>query len=72
MRSQSLCAAGHARNTSDGRVEVVVQGPRDAVDRMVALLREEPSTTERPGRVTAVSTPIESAPRPDVTSFVER
>ena len=71
-RALELGLAGHARNTSDGRVEVVVQGGREAVDRMVLLLGEHPSSTERPGKVVSVSTPLESAPRPDVRGFVER
>lgn len=71
-RALELGLAGHARNTSDGRVEVVVQGPRDDVDRMVGLLRENPSGAGRPGVVASVSAPLESAPRPDVTGFVER
>lgn len=71
-RALELGLVGHARNTSDGRVEVVVQGPRGVVDRMVALLREQPSRTGRPGEVVSVSTPLESEPRPEVTGFVER
>lgn len=71
-RALELGLAGHARNTSDGRVEVVAQGPRGAVERLVRLLSEQPSTTHRPGAVDSVSTPLESEPRPDVTGFVER
>ena len=71
-RALELGLVGHARNTADGRVEVVAQGPRGAVDRLVRLLSEEPSTTHRPGAVVSVSTPLESEPRPDVTGFVER
>ncbi|MDT0213719.1 acylphosphatase [Rothia sp. ARF10] len=71
-RALELGLAGHARNTVDGRVEVVAQGPRGAVNRLVRLLSEEPSTTHRPGAVVSVSTPLESEPRPDVTGFVER
>lgn len=71
-RALELGLVGHARNTSDGRVEVVVQGTRGSVARLVELLREQPSTNHRPGDVTAVSTPLESQPRPDVRGFVER
>ena len=71
-RALELGLVGHARNTSDGRVEIVVQGARDAVDRLLLLLREHPSSTERPGVVVSVSTPLESPPRPDTTGFVER
>ena len=71
-RALELGLVGHARNTSDGRVEVVVQGPRRMVGRLVQLLGEHPSTTGRPGEVVSVSTPLESEPRPDVRGFVER
>ncbi|KGN31855.1 acylphosphatase [Knoellia sinensis KCTC 19936] len=71
-RALELGLVGHARNTSDGRVEVVAQGPRGAVDRFVALLSEQPSTTHRPGDVVSVSTPLESPPRSDVRGFIER
>ncbi|MFC7491761.1 MULTISPECIES: acylphosphatase [unclassified Knoellia] len=71
-RALELGIVGHARNTADGRVEVVAQGPRGAVARFLDLLGEEPSTTHRPGRVVSVSTALETAPRLDVTGFVER
>ena len=35
--------AGWVRNLDDGRVEVVVEGPPEAVDRMVGWCREGPS-----------------------------
>ncbi len=53
-RALELGLAGHARNLADGRVEVVAQGPRGRVEDLVALLRESPSTTRRPGRVATV------------------
>ncbi|PRY63255.1 acylphosphatase [Knoellia remsis] len=71
-RALELGLSGHARNTDDGRVEVVAQGPRGAVARLVELLSEQPSTMHRPGEVTSASTPVESEPRPDLTGFVER
>ncbi len=71
-RALELGLVGHARNTGDGRVEVVVQGSKEGVDRLVQLLGEHPSSTGRPGEVVSVSTPLASAPRPDVTGFVER
>ena len=71
-RALELGLSGSARNTDDGRVEVVAQGPRGAVDRLVRLLGEQPSTTRRPGAVVSVSTPLESPPRPEVMGFVER
>lgn len=71
-RALELGLVGHARNTDDGRVEVVAQGSEDAVTNLVDLLREQPSTTRRTGRVTTVSEPQISAPRDGVAGFVER
>ncbi|MDN5796837.1 MAG: acylphosphatase [Intrasporangium sp.] len=66
-----LGLAGHARNLTDGRVEVVAQGDRAAVERLEALLAEQPTTTGRPGRVQAVTTRW-SGPRDGIAGFVER
>ncbi len=41
-RALELGLVGHARNTADGRVEIVAQGSPDAVDALEALLRESP------------------------------
>ena len=71
-RALELGLAGHARNTDDGRVEVVLQGRRLDCAELVRLLSEQPSTTSRPGRVRSVSTPHIVEPREDVTGFVER
>jgi len=56
-RSQALELGlrGWAKNLPDGRVEVLAQGDPDAVDRLLALLEEDPSTTSRPGRVDGVT-----------------
>ncbi|MBK8868896.1 MAG: acylphosphatase [Dermatophilaceae bacterium] len=70
-RALELGLVGHARNTYDDRVEVVAQGPSNAVERLVRLLGENPSTTMRPGRVTQVTTQW-ADPRQGVTGFVER
>jgi acylphosphatase len=55
-RARELGLVGHARNLPDGRVEVVAQGDGDALDRLIALLEEEPSASGRPGTVTGVVT----------------
>ena len=68
-RALELELVGHARNMPDGRVEVVAQGERAAVERLVELLQEQPSSSGRPGEVTAVMT-LWNAPRPGVTGFV--
>lgn len=50
-KGRELGLVGYARNLEDGRVEVLAQGPTAAVDALVTLLREQPSTARRPGRV---------------------
>ncbi|HOA59499.1 MAG TPA: acylphosphatase [Dermatophilaceae bacterium] len=55
-RALELGLVGYARNLDDGRVEVLAQGPTEAIDTMVRLLSEQPSTARRPGRVTAAVT----------------
>jgi acylphosphatase len=62
-RALELGLAGWARNTDDRRVEVVAEGPRERVERLVALLREDVSTAGRPGWVAAVSSPQWAEPR---------
>ena len=55
-QARALGLVGHAKNLPDGRVEVVVQGPGNAVDRLIALLEEDPSSADRPGTVQGVVT----------------
>jgi acylphosphatase len=35
---------GYARNESNGSVEVLAQGPRSALERLLAILRQGPSS----------------------------
>ncbi|MGL5818663.1 MAG: acylphosphatase [Phycicoccus sp.] len=70
-RALELGLAGHARNTADGRVEVVAEGAADDVLRLASLLAEEPSRRGRPGAVGSVSAPRRSDPR-GTAGFVER
>ena len=70
-RARELGLVGHARNLPDGRVEVVAQGDGDALDRLIALLEEEPSASGRPGAVTGVVTQW-GRPLPGVGSFDAR
>ena len=70
-RALELGLAGHARNTADGRVEVVAEGPSASLDRLLDLLGEQPSGTGRPGRVESVSSPLWGAARGS-TGFLER
>lgn len=70
-RALELGLVGHARNTDDGRVEVVAEGTEVRLRRLVDLLSETPSSTWRPGRVGAVSTPVWAEPRGE-NGFRER
>ena len=70
-RALELGLVGHARNTADGRVEVVAQGPAPAVSRLEELLGEQPSTTRRPGYVESVVVQP-GVPRDGISGFVER
>jgi acylphosphatase len=54
-RALELGLRGWAKNLPDGRVEVLAQGDAAAVDRLLELLGEDPSTTSRPGRVDGVT-----------------
>lgn len=69
-RALELGLAGHATNLRDGRVQVVAEGPREACEKLLELLREEPSTGRRPGRVDTV---VEQWADPKgETGFIER
>lgn len=70
-RALELGLVGQARNTSDGRVEVVAQGRGDALERLVDLLQESPSTTGRPGRVESVVVQ-RAGPKDGIAGFTER
>ena len=61
-----LGLAGWARNLDDGRVEVVAEGPREALDRLLAALGG-PGT---PGRVNGVTHRWSEAG--GMSGFVER
>jgi acylphosphatase len=70
-RALELGLTGYARNTVDGRVEVLAQGDPRAVAALEMLLREDPSTMRRPGHVEGVVVQ-QGPPRDDLTGFVER
>lgn len=50
-RALELGLAGWARNLEDGRVEVVAEGPREALEQLLALL----GSGRSPGRVNGVT-----------------
>ncbi|MDQ3403508.1 MAG: acylphosphatase, partial [Actinomycetota bacterium] len=58
---------GWARNTADGRVEVVAEGARDLCDRLLQALR----SGRAPGAVDTV-TEQWAQPKGNLTGFVER
>jgi acylphosphatase len=66
-RARELGLVGSASNLSDGRVEVVAEGPRAACDRLLVLLRGG----RTPGMVSGV---VErwTEPRGDLHGFIER
>lgn len=66
-RALELGLTGYAANQSDGRVLVVAQGPRDACDQLLALLRG--GTT--PGTVDAVVADFDEVGEP-MQGFRER
>ena len=70
-RGLELGLVGYARNLDDGRVEIVAQGPTEALDALVELLRAQPSTHRRPGRVTGVVCQW-GQPHDGVVGFKER
>lgn len=69
-RALELGLAGHATNLRDGRVQVVAEGTQEDCEKLLELLKEQPSTTKSPGEVTTV---VEQWAKPKgETDFVER
>jgi len=66
-KALELGLVGSATNLSDGRVQVVAEGPVDRIDALLAWLR----TGDTPGRVDDV-VEQRSAPRHDLQGFRER
>ncbi|MBG0832346.1 acylphosphatase [Planomonospora sp. ID67723] len=66
-RALELGLTGWARNTGDGRVEVVAEGPREAGARLLELLRG----CGTPGKVDGVVERWSEA-KGDLVGFVER
>jgi acylphosphatase len=56
QQARALGLAGYVRNRRDGSVEVMLQGPADAVARMLTWLHEGPPLA-RVDRVTALALP---------------
>ncbi|MFM9376380.1 acylphosphatase [Gordonia sp. VNK21] len=66
-RALELALTGYAANQADGKVRVVAEGPRPALETLLGLLRS--GTT--PGRVDLVVESFGPA-RGDLAGFVER
>lgn len=67
-RALELGLVGSARNLPDGRVELTAQGQREQVERLRALLEEQPSAASRPGRVEGATISWHE-PRDGLTGF---
>ncbi|MGH3798068.1 MAG: acylphosphatase [Pseudonocardiaceae bacterium] len=65
-RALELGLAGYAANLPDGRVEVVVEGPKQACEKLLAALR----SGSTPGYVQHVTERF-GDPRGGITGFVE-
>ncbi|MDL4818832.1 acylphosphatase [Actinomadura opuntiae] len=72
-RALELGLAGSATNLSDGRVEVVAEGPRERCERLLELLEGDApgGVPGRPGRVSGVVRRW-SEPRGEAAGFLER
>ena len=70
-RALELGLTGYAANQADGRVLVVAQGPREAGEKLLALLQGAESWPPRPGRVDKVVADW-SQPQERFDGFVER
>ena len=70
-RALELGLTGYAANHADGRVLVVAQGPREAGEKLLALLEGGESWPSRPGQVDEVVADW-SQPQERVEGFVER
>jgi acylphosphatase len=57
--ARRLGVAGWARNLADGSVEVVAQGPRAAVERLVAWCHHGPSAARVTGVTRSDESPLE-------------
>lgn len=75
-RALELGLVGWARNTEDGRVEVVAEGERAAAEALLALLRVPAADVSerlaRPGRIDAVVERWSAASAGELSGFVER
>ena len=65
--ARELGLAGYVRNLADGRVEVVAEGPRAAVEKLIGLVERGPSMS----RVTEVELEW-GIPTGDFTDFTIR
>ena len=70
-RALELGLTGYAANQADGRVLVVAQGPREAGEKLLGLLRGGPAWPPMPGRVDNVVADF-SPSGEQFTGFVER
>lgn len=67
LSALELGLVGRAANLSDGRAEVVAEGPREAYERLLAALR----SGSTPGHVHQVTERF-TAPQGPITGLIER
>jgi acylphosphatase len=70
-RALELGLTGYAANQADGRVLVVAQGPREAGEKLLELLKGSEAWPSQPGRVDKVDHEW-SEPTDKFRGFVER
>lgn len=70
-QARELGVKGYAKNLHDGKVEVLAQGTPTAVQELLERLQEQPSSHNRPGKVSGV-TIHDAPPVGGLTSFDER
>jgi acylphosphatase len=70
-RALELGLVGHARNASDGRVEILVQGAPAQIRRLVEMIEEKPTQHLRPGEVSRCLATW-GPPKDTLEGFVER
>ena len=70
-QARELGVVGYAKNLPDGRVELLAQGGPGALQELFRRVGEDPSSRDRPGRVTGL-TAHEARPVSGHSRFEER
>ena len=70
-RALELGLVGHARNATDGRVEILAQGDPERIRELVDLIEQKPSQHLRPGDISSCVCTW-GPPKDGLSGFVER